>query len=334
MELSVLWFILVAVLFTGFFFLEGFDYGVGILAPLLGRDDTERRLLINSIGPVWDGNEVWMITAGGAMFAAFPNWYATLFSGFYLALFLLVVAIIVRGAALEFRSGHDHPGWRSLWDWLLFAGSLVPALLWGVAMTDLVAGVPIDAGMNYAGTFWNLVSPYAVLGGLLTLSVFTFHGAVFLSLKAPGDLVDRIRATAAKVGGAALVVFLLMIGASFVKGIFFDKAGAVVLIVVAFAALLAANRLVRKGSTGWAFAASGLTVAGLTAAFFADLFPRVMVSSLNAAWSLTVYNAASAPYTLRIMTITAAIMVPIVLAYQGWTYWVFRKRLSVHDLKY
>ena len=334
MELSVLWFILVAVLFTGFFFLEGFDYGVGILTPLLGRDDTERRLLLNTIGPVWDGNEVWMITAGGAMFAAFPNWYATLFSGFYLALFLLVAAIIVRGVAIEFRSKQDHPGWRSWWDWLLFAGSLVPALLWGVALTDLVAGVPIDAGMNYAGTFWNLVSPYAVLGGLLTLCVFTFHGAVFLTLKTAPELVERVRRTAAGVGVLALVVFLLMIGASFGKGIFFDKAGAAVLFLAAFMALLLANWLVRKGAAGWAFAASGLTVAGLTAAVFGDLFPRVMVSSLNPAWSLTVYNASSAPYTLKIMTITALVMVPIVLAYQGWTYWVFRKRLSVHELRY
>ncbi|HUW65105.1 MAG TPA: cytochrome d ubiquinol oxidase subunit II [Spirochaetia bacterium] len=334
MELSVLWFFLVTVLFIGFFFLEGFDYGVGILVPLLGRDDTERRLLLNTIGPVWDGNEVWMITAGGAMFAAFPNWYATLFSGFYLALFLLLAALILRGVAIEFRSKRDDLAWRDLWDWLLCAGSLVPALLWGVAMTDLVAGVPIDAGMNYVGSFWNLVTPYALVGGLLTLFVFTFHGSVFLTRKAPRELADRARRTAGRVGGVAILVFLLMIVFSYAKGVIFDKAGAGAVFGVAFLALVLANWLVRKGSTGWAFVLSGLTVAGITLANFWDLFPRVMVSSLNPAWSLTVYNASSAPYTLKIMTITALVMVPIVLVYQGWTYWVFRKRVSTRDLEY
>ena len=334
MELSVLWFILVAILFVGFFFLEGFDYGVGILTPLLGRDDTERRSLLNTIGPVWDGNEVWMITAGGAMFAAFPNWYATLFSGFYLALFLLVAAIIVRGVAIEFRSKQDDPAWRGLWDWLFFAGSLVPALLWGVAMTDLLAGVPIDANMNYVGTFWNLVSPYAVLGGLLTLCVFTFHGAVFLTRKAPGELAERARRTAGRVGALAVAVFVLMIAFSLVKGVVFDKAGAGIVAVAAFLALIGAVRLVQKGKTGWAFVSSGLAVATLTLAYFADLFPRVMVSTLNPAWSLTVYNASSAPYTLKIMTVTALVMVPIVLAYQAWTYWMFRRRVRPEELHY
>ncbi|MQL53765.1 cytochrome d ubiquinol oxidase subunit II, partial [Desulfofundulus thermobenzoicus] len=193
MDLNVLWFILITVLFVGYFFLEGFDYGVGTLVPFLGKNDAERRMLINTIGPFWDGNEVWLLTAGGAIFAAFPHWYATLFSGFYLALFLMLLALIGRGVAFEFRSKEDRPGWRNLWDWVLCAGSLVPALLWGVAVTNLVKGVPIDSHMQYAGNFFTLLSPYTLVGGLATLLLFTFHGALFLSLKTGGELVERAR---------------------------------------------------------------------------------------------------------------------------------------------
>ena len=191
MELEVVWFVLVAVLFIGFFFLEGFDYGVGILMPFLGRDDKERRSIINTIGPFWDANEVWLITAGGAIFAAFPHWYATLFSGFYLALFLLLIALIARAVAFEFRSKDEHPRWRQVWDWLLFGGSFVPALLWGVAMGNLIRGVAIDADMHYVGSFFDLLNWHAILTGLATLSVFTLHGAVFLSLRTSGELESR-----------------------------------------------------------------------------------------------------------------------------------------------
>src|SRR5512136_82348 len=191
MTLNILWFVLVAVLFTGFFFLEGFDYGVGILLPFLGKQDGERRMLINTIGPFWDGNEVWLLTAGGAMFAAFPNWYATLFSGFYLALLLILLALIVRGVAFEFRSKDKNPRWRSLWDWLIFVGSFVPALLWGVALANIVKGVPIDASKNYVGGFFNLLNPYALVGGLTSLAGFALHGAIFLSLKTTDGLMER-----------------------------------------------------------------------------------------------------------------------------------------------
>jgi cytochrome d ubiquinol oxidase subunit II len=196
MDLNTLWFVLIGVLFTGFFFLEGFDYGVGTLLPFIASGDRERRQVINTIGPVWDGNEVWMITAGGAMFAAFPHWYATLFSGFYLALVLLLVVLIVRGVAFEFRSKLDDPRWRSLWDWSIFAGSAVPALLWGVAMANLVRGVPIDRTMTYVGGFWNLLNPYALIGGLASLAVFSLHGATFLILKVGNGLEDKARSMA------------------------------------------------------------------------------------------------------------------------------------------
>lgn len=208
MELNVIWFVLVAVLFMGFFFLEGFDYGVGTLLPFLGRTDTERRIVINSIGPVWDGNEVWMVTAGGALFAAFPHVYATLFSGFYLALFVMLAALIMRGVAFEFRSKEDSPVWRNTWDWAIFLGSAVPALLWGVAVTNLIQGVPIDAGMQYAGSFFDLLSPYTLLGGVVFLLVFVYHGSAYLTLKVEGELIDRARTAGLRAGCLAAAAFL------------------------------------------------------------------------------------------------------------------------------
>ncbi len=215
MDLSTLWFILVGVLFTGFFFLEGFDYGVGILMPFLGKMDEERRIILNTIGPVWDANEVWLITAGAAMFAAFPNWYATLFSGFYLALFLMLVALIVRAVAIEFRSKDKNPRWRTLWDWCIFFGSFVPALLWGVAMANIIRGVPIDANMEYVGGFFNLLNPYALLGGLAGLALFTLHGATFLSLRTEGELRQRVEALAKRLWPLALFLGVATAAASY-----------------------------------------------------------------------------------------------------------------------
>ncbi|MEL7565855.1 MAG: cytochrome d ubiquinol oxidase subunit II, partial [Dehalobacterium sp.] len=210
MELNLIWFILVTVLFIGFFFLEGFDYGVGIMLPFMGKNDLERQMILKTIGPVWDGNEVWMITAGGAMFAAFPHWYATLFSGFYLALFLLLLALIIRGVAFEFRNKDVRPAWRSTWDWSIFAGSFIPALLWGVAVSNILKGVPINEHMQYVGSFWTLLNPYALVGGLCTLLVFTFHGSLFLTLKLSGPLVQRVQEAAKKIGLAAIGVYLLL----------------------------------------------------------------------------------------------------------------------------
>lgn len=330
MDLNTVWFILIAVLFTGFFFLEGFDFGVGMLLPFLGKDDGDRRLIINSIGPFWDGNEVWLLTAGGAIFAAFPHWYATMFSGFYIALVLMLFALIVRAVAFEFRSKDERPAWRSLWDWMIFIGSFMPALLWGVAVGNLLIGVPIDAGMNYVGGFVNLLNPFALVGGLAFVALFVLHGAVFLSLRTDGEMLGRARSAARAAWLPAVALVVLFVGASFFVTDIFTKAGLtpgpVPLVAAIF--LLAAGWLLRKEREGWAFAATGLTIILATATVFMGLFPRVMISSLNPSWSLTIHNASSSPYTLQVMTVVAAMFVPIVLLYEGWTYWAFRKRLT------
>ena len=330
MDLNTVWFILIAVLFTGYFFLEGFDFGVGILLPFLGRDDRERRVVINTIGPHWDGNEVWLITAGGAMFAAFPNWYATLFSGFYLALFLMLLALIARGVAFEFRSKDKNPQWRKLWDSMIFVGSLVPALLWGVAIANLVRGVPIDGDMTYVGGFFNLLNPYALVGGLASLAVFTLHGAIFLALKTRGQVMEKARGAAGRVWlPAVLLSAAFAVGTYFATNVF-TRLGINPGIVPlgAVVALLAAGWLLRSRRDGWAFVMTGLAIALSTITVFMGLYPRVMVSSLNPDWSLTIYNASSSPYTLRVMSIVALIFVPIVLIYQGWSYWIFRERIG------
>lgn len=334
MELSVLWFVLVTVLFIGFFFLEGFDYGVGILLPILGKNDTERRVLINTIGPVWDGNEVWMITAGGAMFAAFPHVYATMFSGFYLALFLMLMALIVRGVAFEFRSKDENPAWRTTWDWLIFFGSAIPALLWGVAVANLIKGVPINANMQYAGTFFDLLSPYTLVGGLAFLLVFIFHGAMYLTLKTTGEMVERARKAAVRSGVPAAAVCLMLVGMTYTNTDLFASTGAGITLWGAVVLFVGAYAAVYGKRYGLGFTLSSLTIAFTTIAFFWGLFPRLMVSSLNPAWSLTITNASSSQYTLQIMTVAALALVPVVLVYQGWVYWTFRKRITAKDLEY
>ncbi len=333
MDLNSVWFILITVLFVGFFLLEGFDYGVGILLPFLGRDDTDRRVIINTIGPVWDGNEVWLITAGGAMFAAFPQWYATMFSGFYLPLVLMLLTLIVRGVAFEFRSKDRHPTWRRTWDWMIFVGSFVPALLWGVAFGNVIRGVPINADMQYVGGFWNLLNPYALSAGLAMLAAFTLHGAVFLSLKTKGEIMDRARRAASRLWLPTVVLVLAWVAASYFATDMFTRLGVNPGIVPlgAGVALLATGWFLRQRYLGWAFGMTGLTIALSCITVAMGLYPRVMVSSLNPAWSLTIYNSASSPYTLRIMTIVALVFVPLVLLYQGWSYWVFRQRIGRED---
>ncbi len=330
MDLNTLWFVLIGVLFVGFFFLEGFDYGVGILLPFLGKSDTERRMIVNTIGPVWDGNEVWMITAGGAMFAAFPHWYATLFSGFYIALVLMLLALIVRGVSFEFRSKMDDPRWRSLWDWCIFFGSAIPALLWGVAMANLVRGVPIDQNMNYVGGFFTLLNPYALIAGLASLTLFTLHGANFLALKLGGELAGRARSMAARLWyAAALFLVLFAFGTYFMTDVR-ERLGLNpgVVPVTAVVALLAVRWGISNKRDGWSFILSSISVVFTTVTIFLALFPRVMVSSLDPAWSLTIYNASSSPYTLKVMSIVAGLLVPVVLVYQAWTYWIFRQRIT------
>lgn len=330
MDLNLVWFGLIAVLYAGFLFLEGFDYGVGMMLPFLGKNDNERRAIINTIGPFWDGNEVWLLTAGGATFAAFPLWYATMFGGFYLALFLLLLALIVRGIAFEFRSKNENPRWRAWWDRGIFVGSAVPPLLLGVAFANLMRGVPIDANAHYVGTFIDLLNPYALLGGAALAALCAFYGAIFLSLKTTGDLEKRAARAAMRLwlpaAGIALAFFIATYFATDMVRRLGVIPGTIPIATIALA--LVSGWLVRKEWMGWAFVTTGLTVLCLTATIFLVLFPRVMVSSLNPAWSLTIYNASSSPYTLTVMSIVAIVFVPIVLGYQAWTYWTFRQRVE------
>jgi cytochrome bd ubiquinol oxidase subunit II len=329
MELTTVWFALIALLWAGYFLLEGFDFGVGILLPVLGRDDVSRRLMINTIGPVWDGNEVWLLVAGGATFAAFPEWYATLFSGFYLPLLIILVALILRGVAFEYRGKVDDDRWRRRWDACLIGGSVVPALLWGVAFGNIVRGVRLDAQHEYVGGFFDLLNPYALLGGLTTLTLFTLHGAVFLALKTDGDLRLAARRLAVRLGVPVIVIaggFLLWTAIAHADAGGWALSGAAALTL---AGGVAAIRLDREG---WAFLATGATIVLATFALFVTLFPDVMPSTIADANSLTVTNASSTPYTLKVMTWVAVAFTPIVLAYQGWTYWVFRKRLTVEHI--
>ncbi|MFA6849677.1 MAG: cytochrome d ubiquinol oxidase subunit II [Selenomonadaceae bacterium] len=335
MDLNILWFILITVLFIGFFFLEGFDYGVGILSLLIGHNDDERRLLLYSIAPVWDGNEVWMITAGGALFAAFPHVYATMFSTFYMALFLMLLALIMRGVAFELRGKHTSAGWRRFWDGAIFFGSAVPAFLWGVAVTNLLIGLPINSHMIYMGSFWDLLTPYTIIGGLTFLFVFTFHGAAFLTLRlVEGGMTIRIRHAAQKIGLAAIVFFVLCMILTYAQTDLFKSTLAVILLFLAAATFIAAYISTASAKYLAGFILSSLAIVFTTAAFFAGLFPRLMVSSLRPEWSLTIYNASSTPYTLSIMSVAAGCFVPLVIAYQIWTYWIFRKRLSPKDLEH
>jgi cytochrome d ubiquinol oxidase subunit II len=326
MELTTVWFALIATLWAGYFLLEGFDFGVGILLPVLARDNRERRLLINTIGPVWDGNEVWLLVAGGATFAAFPEWYATLFSGFYLPLLIILVALILRGVAFEYRGKRVDDTWRRRWDACIIGGSLVPAILWGVAFGNIVRGVRLDADHEYIGGFFELLNPYALLGGLTTLTLFVLHGAVFLALKTGGEMRERAGRLAERLSLPAILVaggFL-----AWTAWTHHDIAGWLIFAAAA-SALAGAAFATRLRREGWAFLATGATLVLAVAGLFVTLFPDVMPSSITAANSLTVDNAASTPYTLTVMTWVAVAFTPVVLVYQGWTYWVFRKRLTV-----
>jgi cytochrome d ubiquinol oxidase subunit II len=325
MELSTFWFLLIGVLWTGYFFLEGFDFGVGMLLHPLGRTETDRRILINTIGPVWDGNEVWLLTAGGATFAAFPNWYATLFSGFYLALFLILVALILRGVAFEYRGKVDSDSWRRRWDLAIAFGSWVPSVLWGVAFANIVAGVPINANGDFTGTLLTLLNPFGLLGGVVTASLFLLHGLHFVALKTEGEIHERAKAMSLRVAPVTIVAgAVFLIWNQLERG----EAWTWIPVLTAAVALVASVLATRAGRDGAAFAATGLAIAAAVLALFGSLFPDVMPSTTDPAFSLTVENASSTPYTLRIMTWVAVIMTPVVLCYQAWSYWVFRKRIG------
>ncbi|MFA5537096.1 MAG: cytochrome d ubiquinol oxidase subunit II [Bacillota bacterium] len=334
MGLEILWFLLVTVLFVAFFFLEGFTYGSGILLPLVAKSDLERRIIFNTVGPVWGGNQVWMITAGGAVFAAFPNWYATLFSGFYLPLSLILVALILRGIALEFRSKDENSLWRALWDYCFFIGSLIAAFVWGVAMANLLKGVPIDANMHYVGGFFNLFTPFTLIMGLLFVLLFSYHGALFLALKTTGEILSRIKKIFFPLWLVIIANYFAMILFLFLETDALNKTAPSVALTVGLLVLGGVNFLVGFGRFGFAFIFSSIGITAVIATIFTGLFPRVMVSSLDPEWSLTIFNSASGPVTLKVMAIVAIILVPIIIAYQAWSYWIFRKPVDLNELEY
>jgi cytochrome d ubiquinol oxidase subunit II len=328
-DLTTGWFVAVAVLWVGYLALEGFDFGVGMLLPVLGRDDTDRRVLINTIGPVWDGNEVWLLATVGAMFAAFPGWYATVLSSLYLPVLTIVIALVVRGVAFEFRHRRDDRRWRALWDAAIVAGSVVPAAGWGAILATLVAGLPVDASGVAAASVGLVLTPTAVLGATVTVLLCLAHGAVFVSLKTSGD----IRARARRVAGVMLPLAATTVVVGAVALAASARSGAsIASMAVAAIALAAAAVAVRRGREGRAFAATGLAIAGTVAAVFLALFPDVVPSTLDPRWSLTAAGTASSPYTLTIITWAALVLLPAVVAYQAWTYWVFRQRIGRHDI--
>jgi len=337
--LQTLWFVLIGVLWIGYFLLEGFDFGVGMLLRALARDRTDKRMIIHTIGPVWDGNEVWLLTAGGATFAAFPGWYASLFSGFYIALFLILAALIVRGVSFEFWGKEDSPRWRASWEWAAVIGSLLAALLWGVGWANIVHGVPMNAAHNVTASLWDLLHPYALLGGLVTLTLFLCHGAIFLTLRTSGEMVARARAVAKR---ASLVSVALLGGFLLWTALDLDSGGvkvsaqivavAAVACAVAVAAMLAGrNPSARRDGRAFAFSAGAIAL--LFVSLFVELYPTALPSTTNRAYSLSLAAASSSHYTQIVMTVVAIVFVPIVLLYQGWTYWVFRHRLGRDDFE-
>ena len=330
MDLQTLWFVIIAFLFISFFVLEGFDFGVGILLPFMSQEDRERRAVINTIGPFWDGNEMWLISAGGVMFAVFPKWYATLFSGFYLLLILMLVALIFRGVAFEFRSKHDNPAWRSFWDWSIFGGSLIPALLWGVAIANFMRGVPIDSSMNATGGVLNLLNPYALLCGITSLFIFSLHGAIFLALKTTDTLKEKAMSLARTLWAPATLLCIICMACTVTETDLYLRLGINPGTVPVFSvlALVSVIFMLQKNAAGWAFAMTTVAIAFSTITIFMGLYPRVLVSSLNPAWSLTIYNSSSSLYSLGIMSIVALLFIPMILIYQGWSYRIFRQRVS------
>jgi cytochrome bd ubiquinol oxidase subunit II len=330
LHLDTLWFVLISVLWVGFFVLEGFDLGVGVLHTIVGRTDAERRVAINTIGPWWDGNEVWLIVAGAGTFAAFPGWYATMFSALYLALLLVLIALMARGVAFEFKGKREDPRWRRAWTWCMTLGSLSIPLLLGVGLGDLLNGLPIDANHDYTGNFFELLTPYGLWTGVTLLGLCLLHGATFLKLRTDGAVRARAAALAGPLGwaAAALVVgFVIWTLSVAGNGELPDPVQVLAVIAALFAA-----RLASTDSDGWAFAASAVAIAATVGSLFIELYPKVMVSTTNAAYSLTVSNTASGHYALTVMTIVTVLFLPLVLLYQGWSFWVFRGRVKAPSI--
>jgi cytochrome d ubiquinol oxidase subunit II len=326
MSLVTLWFIIIAVLWTGFFVLEGFDMGVGMLHGVIARSEEERRAAINSIGPVWDANEVWLIVAAAGMFAAFPGWYATMFSGFYLLMVLILAGLIARGVSFEFRGKVKSQRWARSWDVAMAVGSLIVAVGLGVALGNLLHGVPVGSNQEYTGSFWDLLHPYPLFTGLTIALLCLVHGSTFLALKTEGDLrrrASRWAAVLAPLTAVALATWVVWTHASLDKGVLPNPIEASTVLAVIAVAWLASER-----TEGWAFAATTVALAGMIASIFVNLYPDVLVSSTNPSYSLTVTNTASGSYALKVMTVVALVLLPVVLGYQAWSYRVFHRRVS------
>jgi cytochrome d ubiquinol oxidase subunit II len=334
MDLETLWFVLIAVLWSGYFLLEGFDFGVGMLLPFVPRDDEERSIALRTIGPVWDGNEVWLVVAGGATFAAFPAWYATMFSGFYIALLLILFFLIVRVVSFEWRSKSETPRWRATWTWANTIGSFGASLLWGIGLSALLYGVPIDASGDYTGNILDLFSAYTVFAGIAVVLLFAFHGATYLTLRTHGDLHDRAESTARTLAVPAAILASAYMALTVLVAINRndkDLFPPVLPAALGIAALVLAVVFIYLGRNGPAFTMTAGATVALVATLFTSLYPRVMVSSRALQDSLTVDGSSSAHYALAVMSVVALICVPLVLLYQGWTYYVFRHRVGGGD---
>jgi cytochrome d ubiquinol oxidase subunit II len=331
MQLVPFWFIVITVLWTGFFVLEGFDFGVGMLHGVVGQDEAGRRAAINTIGPLWDGNEVWLIVGAAAIFAAFPGWYATMFSGFYLALVILLAALIVRGVSFEYRGKRQAARWTRTWDGLMVAGSVAAPLLIGLVLGDLLHGLPINSSQEYTGSFWDLFQPYGLFTGITFVLICLLSGATFLCLKTTDDLREgawRLARRIAPVTGAAVVAFAIWTHVTSSTTFFLNPVE-----LLAVLGVIAAVWLVYDHREGFAFAATTVTMAACVVSIFTGLYPNVMVSSTKAAYNLTVHNTASGAYSLKVMSVVVVIFLPFVLAYQTWTYYVFRRRVSKREFQ-
>ncbi len=338
MDLQAIWFFLWGLLWTLFFITDGFDFGIGTLYPFLGKDNHDKRIMINSIGPLWDGNEVWLITAGGVTFAAFPLVYAVMFSSLYSALMLILFALILRGVSFEFRGKVDSPIWRKIWDTCIFVGSSVPAILFGVTFANIFKGIPFDGNGVYHGTLFTLLNPYGLLGGVLFLLLFLEHGALWLAIKSEGDLHERARSTANKLWPlvlAAAVIFL--IASKFATSLYdnyFAHPALFLVILITVVALAGVKYFLTKKAFFKAWFSSALTIAGATFFGIIGLYPSMFPSSINPEYSLTAGNASSSPLTLKIMLVVVVIFVPIVIAYQVWAYNLFKGKVTKEDLSY
>ncbi|MFQ6582310.1 cytochrome d ubiquinol oxidase subunit II [Priestia megaterium] len=329
-SLNEFWYLLVSILFVGFIFLEGFDFGIGMVSRFLGRNDLERRAFINTIGPFWDANEVWLISAIGAMFAAFPNWYATLLSGSYVLFVLLLLSLIGRGVAFEFRGKVEKQAWKNAWDWVIFFGSLFPPLIFGILFSALMKGLPVERNMQMNAGFSDIVNLYTITGGVTLTMLCLWHGLIFATIRTMDDIRDRSRKVAMKLLPINALLLLIFSGMTFFETDLFSNHSRLMLytfFIGIFVYLLAGFFLTRK-KDGWAFAMSGLILILSISSIFAGLFPTVLVSSINQSYSLTIHNAASGNYSLKIMSYAAIALLPFVLGYQIWSYYVFRKRVD------